>query len=236
VAREPRTLEVEVRASDATLEGTLTIPGDPAGIVVFAHGSGSSSLSPRNRFVADSLAASGFATLLFDLLTPQESDEDERSLALRFDIALLARRLVGGLDWLGSRPEARSLKTGLFGASTGAAAGLIAAAERPDLVRAVVSRGGRPDLAQAALSRVRAPTLLIVGGLDTAVIGMNRQAGSLLACAHRLEIVPGATHLFPEPGKLEAVAHLAGDWFWHHLPAGRRRHRRSGPVPERDGL
>jgi dienelactone hydrolase len=185
--------------------------------VLFAHGSGSSRFSPRNRFVADFLNEGGLATLLLDLLTAEESEIDERTGALRFDIGLLSGRLIGAVDWLGARPDTRDLRIGIFGASTGAAAALNAAAERPAQVAAVVSRGGRPDLAMAALPRVRAPTLLIVGGLDGPVIGMNRSAAAQLACEHQLEIVPGATHLFEEPGKLEEVARLARDWFQRHL-------------------
>lgn len=201
------------------LEGTLAVPDGARGVVLFAHGSGSSRFSPRNRFVSGFLNQGGLATLLFDLLTAEESEFDERTGALRFDIELLSRRLTGAVDGLGSRPEIRGLPVGLFGASTGAAAALNAAAERFERVAAVVSRGGRPDLAMAALPRVQAPTLLIVGGLDGPVIGMNERAAAQLRCEHRLEIVPGATHLFEEPGKLEEVARLARDWFQRHLGA-----------------
>jgi putative phosphoribosyl transferase len=225
-----RAFDVSVRAQDAALEGTLTIPESPAGIVLFAHGSGSSRFSPRNQLVAGSLVQGGLATLLFDLLTPDESEIDERTGALRFDIDLLGRRLVGALDWLATRTEVRGLPVGLFGASTGAAAALIAAAERPGAVAAVVSRGGRPDLAPAALPRVRAPTLLIVGGLDGPVIGMNRQAAALLECEHHIEIVPGATHLFEEPGKLAEVTRHAYGWFQRHL-AGHHRHEPGASAP-----
>lgn len=209
--------EVSVQAAEVTLEGRLAIPSGAPGIVVFAHGSGSSRLSPRNRFVAEFFNEGGLATLLFDLLTGAEHVIDERTRALRFDIALLGRRLTGAVDWLASQPETQTLRIGLFGASTGAAAALIAAAERPECVAAVVSRGGRPDLAMAALHRVKAPTLLVVGGLDAPVIQMNRDAAARLHVEHRIEIVAGATHLFEEPGKLEVVARLARDWFTRHL-------------------
>ncbi len=212
-----QSVEVLVRAGDAGLEGTLAIPDRPGGVVLFAHGSGSSRFSPRNRFVSDFLNEGGLATLLIDLLTAQEGALDERTAELRFDIGLLGRRLVGAVDWTDTRAETRDLPVGLFGASTGAAAALHAAAARPERVAAVVSRGGRPDLAPAALPRVRAPTLLIVGGLDGPVIGMNRRAAAQLAAEHRLEIVPDATHLFEEPGKLEEVAQLARAWFQQHL-------------------
>jgi dienelactone hydrolase len=214
--------DVTVNAGGVALEGSIALPEKAAGIVVFVHGSGSSRLSPRNRLVAQFLNQGRLGTLLFDLLTAQEAEIDERTGELRFDIDLLGRRLIGALDWLAARPEARGLPVGLFGASTGAAAALVAAAERPDQVAAVVSRGGRPDLAMEALPRVRAPTLLIVGGLDGPVIGMNQQAAAQLTVEHRLEIVPGATHLFEEPGKLEEVAHLARDWFQQHLGAAER--------------
>jgi putative phosphoribosyl transferase len=217
-----RPVETIVQSGDAALEGTLTIPARASGVVLFAHGSGTSRFSPRNRLVAELLNRGGLATLLFDLLTPEESAIDEHSGALRFDIDLLGRRLIGALVWLHSREDVRALPVGLFGASTGAAAALVAAAERPDQVAAVVSRGGRPDLALHALSRVRAPTLLIVGALDGPVIGMNRQAAARLVGEHRIEIVPGATHLFEEPGKLEEVARLAREWFQRHLGAAGR--------------
>lgn len=214
-----RSADIMVRAGDVVLEGNLAIPDCAGGIVLFAHGSGSGRFSPRNRFVSDFLNRGGLATLLIDLLTAQEGALDERTAELRFDIDLLARRVVGAVDWLGAQDGIRGLPLGLFGASTGAAAALQAAAERPEQVAAVVSRGGRPDLAPAALPRVRAPTLLIVGGLDGPVIGMNRRAAAQLAAEHRLEIVPGATHLFEEPGKLEEVARLACAWFRQHLGA-----------------
>ena len=211
------TTEVRITAGDAALEGTLTLPADCGGVVAFAHGSGSSRFSPRNRRVADTLHRAGLATLLFDLLTPRESEIDAVTAELRFDIELLSRRLGSAVDWLVQHPSARRLAVGLFGASTGAAAALRAAAARPQAVAAVVSRGGRPDLADAVLPRVKAPTLLIVGGEDRPVIDMNLAAASRLTCEHRLEIVAGATHLFEEPGKLEIVAQMAGRWFVRHL-------------------
>ena len=216
-AGKPQTADVIVQAGEVALEGTLALPEPAIGVVAFAHGSGSSRFSPRNQFVSGFLNEGGLATLLFDLLTPEEHEVDQWTRALRFDIDLLTRRLVGAVDWLAEHPQARSLRVGLFGASTGAAAALNAAAERPERVAAVVSRGGRPDLAMAALPRVRAPTLLIVGGLDAPVIGMNRDAARHLEVEQRIEIVPGATHLFEEPGKLEEVARLAREWFQRHL-------------------
>jgi pimeloyl-ACP methyl ester carboxylesterase len=220
VTVQPGTTATEVRVSigDAVLAGDLVLPEHPAGIVLFAHGSGSSRHSPRNRLVAGTLNAAGFGTLLLDLLTPDEERADQLTGELRFDIDLLARRLLGAIDWLRAGP-ARSLRIGLFGASTGAAAALVAAAERPEEVAAVVSRGGRPDLAGPALSRVRAPTLLIVGGADQAVLELNRRALELLPPESRVAVVPGATHLFEEPGALEQVAQLAADWFSHYLGA-----------------
>jgi dienelactone hydrolase len=201
----------------------VVLPEHAKGIVLFAHGSGSSRLSPRNRYVAGILNQGELGTVLFDLLTERECIEDERTLALRFDIGLLGRRLVGALDWIAAQPHFDDLPIGLFGASTGAAAAIFAAAERPALVAAVVSRGGRPDLAAGALPRVHAPTLLLVGGLDAPVIEMNRYAAEKLLCQHRLEVVPGATHLFEEPGTLEQVALLARDWLQRHLGAAQRR-------------
>lgn len=214
---------VTITAEGATLAGDLSIPTDARGIVVFAHGSGSSRHSPRNRFVADTLRAGGLATLLMDLLTEAEEAEDVRTLALRFDIGLLARRLVGATDWLAQQPDTSALPVGYFGASTGAGAALVAAAERPDAVAAIVSRGGRPDLAGPSLASVRAPTLLIVGGSDAPVIEMNRDAMRQMSALTHLEIVPGATHLFEEPGALEQVATLARAWFAHYLGAFRAR-------------
>jgi pimeloyl-ACP methyl ester carboxylesterase len=200
-----------------TLQGDLALPGGATGLVVFAHGSGSSRHSPRNRHVAGQLQSGGLGTLLFDLLTLREEAIDERTAELRFDIELLARRLVAVTDWLALDDRTKGLSIGYFGASTGAAAALIAAAERPDVVRAVVSRGGRPDLAARALARVRAATLLIVGGYDHPVIEMNEEAFNALRCVRRMEIVPGATHLFEEPGTLDEVARLARDWFIANL-------------------
>lgn len=212
-----RSTEVIVQAGEVPLEGTLALPENARGIVVFAHGSGSSRFSSRNRFVAGFLNQGGLATLLFDLLTAEEHRIDEWTRELRFDIDLLTKRLIGAVDWLEGRDEVADLPVGLFGASTGAAAALRAAAERPKRVAAVVSRGGRPDLAMPALPQVRAPTLLIVGSDDEPVIGMNQEAAAHLRCEQRLEIVPGATHLFEEPGKLERVAELAREWFLLHF-------------------
>lgn len=211
---------VRIAADGVALEGTLTIPADAGGLVLFAHGSGSSRHSPRNRFVAQCLNERGLATLLFDLLTPAEEEADARTRALRFDVELLARRLVGATDWTCDQPRAKTLSIGYFGASTGAAAALMAASGRAGVARAVVSRGGRPDLAAAALEAVRAPTLLIVGGRDRQVLALNESALARLQCEKRLEIVPGATHLFEEPGALEEVARLAGDWFARVLAPG----------------
>lgn len=208
---------VELELDAVRLEGNLNRPSDAHGVVVFAHGSGSSRYSPRNRYVAEGLQEAGLATLLFDLLTPDEELEDSRTAELRFDIGLLAGRLVGAIDWLAQHPTTRSLRTGLFGASTGGGAALVAAAERPALVHAVVSRGGRPDLAGRALARVRAPTLLIVSGHDEPVIRLNQQALAQLTSVKKLDIVPGATHLFEEPGTLGQVARLAGEWFVKYL-------------------
>lgn len=209
--------EVSIRIRDAALPGTLTIPPDARGLVVFAHGSGSSRLSPRNRRVARALEARGLATLLFDLLTAEEERQDAIDAHLRFDIPLLARRLVETIDWARRDARTRRLAIGCFGASTGAAAALIAAAERPTVVRAVVSRGGRPDLAGSHLARVRAPTLLLVGGADEAVLALNEQARAHMEAFCTLSIIEGATHLFEEPGALEEVARQAGDFFLWHL-------------------
>ncbi len=217
---ERHALEIAIDDAGAHLQGDLVRPADARGIVVFAHGSGSSRFSPRNRFVAQVIAESGLATLLFDLLTPEEEQIDERTLEYRFDIGRLNRRLVAVVDWVAADARTAGLAVGCFGASTGAAAALIAAAERPDVVRAVVSRGGRPDLASGALTRVRAPTLLIVGGRDLQVLELNREAARAMTLPPRIEIVPGATHLFEEPGALERVAALARDWFLLHLAAG----------------
>lgn len=208
---------VRVEAGRVKLEGNLNLPEESRGIVLFAHGSGSSRHSPRNRYVARVLNEAKLATLLVDLLTTDEEAIDLQTAHLRFDIGLLAGRLVGATDWLTQYPDTRALRIGYFGASTGAAAAIVAAAQRPDAVGAVVSRGGRPDLAGPALARVRAPTLLIVGGNDVEVIELNRRALALLRCEKRLEIVPGATHLFEEPGALEEVARLAREWFERYL-------------------
>lgn len=214
--------EVGIPVDGVVLHGSLATRPDDHGIVVFAHGSGSSRFSRRNRHVARVLEAAGFSTLLFDLLTADEGREDERTRALRFDVHMLGRRLVAVTDWLASRrTPARPL--GYFGASTGAAAALIAAAARPHAVSAVVSRGGRPDLAAAALAHVRAPTLLIVGSLDVPVIALNEGALAALHTEKALEIVAGASHLFEEPGTLDIVARLACEWFRYHLRPSARR-------------
>ena len=214
---------VRVSAGPVELEGTLGVPEGARGVVLFAHGSGSSRHSPRNRHVAGLLRRAGLATLLIDLLTSEEEEVDLRTGHLRFDIRLLAQRLIGASGWLQDQPETANLRIGYFGASTGAGAALVAAAEHPEAVGAVVSRGGRPDLAGEALPRVEAPTLLIVGGKDAVVIGMNEEALGLLRAEKRLEIVPGATHLFEEPGALEEVSRLAAGWFVRHLAPKERR-------------
>ena len=208
---------VRVTAGPVTLDGDLGLPAGARGVVLFAHGSGSSRHSPRNRAVARALRERGLATLLLDLLTPAEEEVDARTRHLRFDIGLLAARLVGVTDWLAQDPATHHLTVGYFGASTGAAAALVAAAERPRLVKAIVSRGGRPDLAGPALRDVQAPVLLIVGGDDSPVIGMNQEAFAQLRTDKDLVIVPGATHLFTEPGALEEVSRLAVDWFTRYL-------------------
>jgi putative phosphoribosyl transferase len=208
---------VRIPAGSVTLEGDLQVPDHAAGIVLFAHGSGSGRHSTRNQFVAGELQAAGLATLLIDLLTPAEEAVDQHTGHLRFDIPLLAERLVAATHWLREEPSTRALPAGYFGASTGGGAALVAAAALPERVGAVVSRGGRPDLAGDALPRVRAPTLLIVGGRDLTVLELNRAAMTRMRTEVRLEIVPGATHLFEEPGALEIVAHLARDWFLRHL-------------------
>jgi dienelactone hydrolase len=210
---------VSVPVAGATLQGDLVLPEGAPGIVVFAHGSGSSRHSPRNRQVAAKLNQVGLGTLLADLLTPAEERLDVVTAEHRFDIELLARRLVGVVDWF-DRARDHSVPIGLFGASTGAAAALVAAAERPEAVAAIVSRGGRPDLAGPALPRVQAPTLLIVGGADPVVLDLNKQAFELLQVDKHLVVIPGATHLFEEPGALEEVARLAADWFTRHLGGG----------------
>jgi dienelactone hydrolase len=208
---------IRIPADGVLLDADLAVPGAATGVVLFAHGSGSSRHSPRNRYVAAELQSAGLATVLADLLTPAEEQLDAQTGELRFDIGLLARRLTAAADWLASHPPTAGLPAGLFGASTGAAAALVTAAARPGSVAAVVSRGGRPDLAGEHLRSVRAPTLLIVGSLDTAVLELNREAMRQLAGEARLEIVEGATHLFAEPGALEQVARLARDWFTRHL-------------------
>ncbi len=210
---------VEILSTGVRLEGIMSIPEDAKGLVVFVHGSGSSRHSPRNQYVAEMLQEGGLATLLFDLLTASEEEIDLRTRHLRFDIDLLARRTAGVMEWLDLQPYASGLKRGLFGSSTGAAAALIAAAELPDKVNAVVSRGGRPDLAGPALQKVQAPTLLIVGGNDEVVIDLNKQALAQMqpGAEKKLMIVPGASHLFEEPGTLEYAARLARDWFETHL-------------------
>lgn len=206
-------------SGDEVVVGDLVVPDDPAGLVVFAHGSGSSRLSPRNRSVADHLARRGLASLLVDLLTATEDQRDRVTREHRFDIALLAERVVGSIDWVDEQDRLRPLPLGCFGASTGAAAALVAAAERPQRVRAVVSRGGRPDLAGAALGRVVAPTLLLVGGEDHGVMELNAEAATQLADVD-LRVIPGAGHLFEEPGTLEQVQDQTADWFLRWLPAG----------------
>lgn len=208
---------VRVSTAGVTLEGDLSIPDGATGVVLFAHGSGSSRFSSRNRYVAQFLRQATLGTLLIDLLTAREEAVDERTRHLRFDIEMLAERLVGAAEWLSTYPSTGNLRIGMFGASTGAGAALVAAAGKPALVSAVVSRGGRPDLAGSALPKVQAPTLLIVGSRDTPVIQMNQSAYDLMTCERRLEIVPGATHLFEEPGTLEIAARLARDWFTRNL-------------------
>jgi putative phosphoribosyl transferase len=214
---------VIVPVGTVELEGNLEIPHGAQGVVLFAHGSGSSRFSPRNRFVARMLNQAGIATLLIDLLTDGEEALDAQTAQLRFDIPLLANRLVAATDWLSRNPDTQRLRVGYFGASTGAGAALVAAAQRPKMIGAVVSRGGRPDLARNALFSVDAPTLLIVGGKDAQVIELNREALRRLRCEAQLDIVPGATHLFEEPGALERVADLAVGWFKRWLV----------PLPER---
>lgn len=222
---------VRIPVDGVVLDGDLVAPRGATGLVLFAHGSGSSRRSPRNRHVASVLHDAGVATLLFDLLTTDEERVDSLTGQLRFDIELLAGRLTGATDWLRAAPDARAWRLGYFGASTGAAAALVAAARRPDDVAAVVSRGGRPDLAGDALPLVEAPTLLIVGGADEEVLELNREAAARMACIRRLEVVPGATHLFEEPGALDQVAKLATRWFRVHL-AGAGRH---APLEPKSG-
>ncbi|MBZ5644901.1 MAG: dienelactone hydrolase family protein [Acidobacteriia bacterium] len=220
--------EVSIELVEATLEGTLVFPKHADGLVLFAHGSGSSRHSPRNRYVAQVLQAHGIATLLFDLLTRSEESVDQYSGELRFDIPFLAKRLVGATKWILNSPDTKDLKVGYFGASTGAGAALMAAAELPNVISAVVSRGGRPDLAGDALELVQVPTLLIVGGDDEPVIGMNREAlAKLKSPDKKLVIVQGATHLFEESGTLEEVARIAAEWFSHHFRTARKPQVRS---------
>jgi putative phosphoribosyl transferase len=214
---KPNVSEVRIEIPGTCLNGILSIPENMRGIVLFVHGSGSSRLSPRNRFVADFLQSRGIGALLFDLFTAKEEQYDEYSGNLRFDISLLALRLVQVTDWTLDYLNIKDLKLGYFGASTGAAAALMAEVERPAIVSAIVSRGGRPDLAASILPRVRAPVLLIVGGDDFQVIEMNRTALNLLREEKKLVIVPGATHLFEEPGTLDTVARLAAEWFFQHF-------------------
>ncbi|AVT31353.1 MULTISPECIES: dienelactone hydrolase family protein [unclassified Plantactinospora] len=213
-----RTSDTTIPAGEVRLTGDLVVPADARGIILFAHGSGSSRHSPRNRMVAEALNRYALATVLVDLLTREEEAVDDRTGALRFDIGLLTGRLVSIVDWLATGEPAGRLPIGLFGASTGAAAALSAAAQRPDQVYAVVSRGGRPDLAGADLPRVRADTLLLVGGLDDEVLRLNNQALAELDSGAELRVVPGASHLFEEPGTLDRVARDAAEWFVDHLP------------------
>jgi putative phosphoribosyl transferase len=224
---------VSISLAKANLEGNLGLPPNAEGIVLFAHGSGSSRHSPRNRYVAETLRSHGMGTLLLDLLTPIEEEIDQRTSQLRFNIRLLAKRLAGATSWALRQPDLRGLSIGYFGASTGAAAALVAAAQLPGAVAAIVSRGGRPDLAGEALHSVVAPTLLIVGGEDGPVIDMNEQALGELGCSEKnLVIVPGATHLFEEPGALEEVAKLAAEWFARHFSVQGHVHM-IGSAPRR---
>jgi putative phosphoribosyl transferase len=230
---------VAVPIGSLQLAGDLTLPADARGVVAFAHGSGSSRHSTRNRAVAATLVETGQATLMLDLLTADEEERDLRTREHRFDVALLGARVVAAVDWLAAQAETRALPVGVFGASTGAAAALAAAADRPERVRAVVSRGGRPDLAGPALVRVSAPTLLIVGGRDEVVLDLNRAAAEALGGDVRLEVVPGASHLFEEPGALEEVARLAAEWFATRLVGAARAadlrngDRSAGPTSPR---
>jgi dienelactone hydrolase len=223
---------VQIPDGTAVLNADLRVPPKPQGLVIFAHGSGSSRFSPRNRQVADSLESAAFATLLLDLLTREEEAVDIHTTQFRFDIGLLGRRVIAAADWAVNQPSLRDLRIGYFGASTGAAAALIAAAERPDISSAVVSRGGRPDLAGDALPRVQAPSLLIVGGDDDVVIDLNEDAKRRMSTIVRLEIVPGATHLFEEPGALEQVQRLAIDWFRQYLQPGTGQEMLDGIGPQ----
>jgi putative phosphoribosyl transferase len=205
--------DVTIPADDKSIHGTLTLPQGAQAVVVFAHGSGSSRFSPRNQYVAEVLHDAGLGTLLIDLLEDREADDRSKV----FDIGLLAGRLEAAAAWLATQPETERLRLGYFGASTGAAAALLAAARAPETTRAIVSRGGRPDLAGDALAQVTAPTLLIVGGNDEVVLELNHDAFDRLACIRQIDVVPGASHLFPEPGALEEVARLASEWFHHYL-------------------
>jgi putative phosphoribosyl transferase len=224
---------VRISSAGVVLDADVEAPAQASGAVLFAHGSGSSRLSPRNRMVAERLRGVGFATVLTDLLTVDEERRDAVSGEVRFDIGLLARRLTGVIDWMEGQPGLAGLPVGLFGASTGAAAALVAAAARPEPVRAVVSRGGRPDLAGEVLSRVTAPTLLIVGERDERVLDLNRAAETKLGGPHALRVVPGATHLFEEPGALETVAGAAAEWFYRYLAGGELL--LDGYLPEEGG-
>jgi putative phosphoribosyl transferase len=226
--RDSASHEVSIDVEGVTLEGTLVLPKGATGVVLFAHGSGSSRHSPRNRYVAEVLHSRGIATLLFDLMTREEESIDQYTAELRFDIPFLAKRLVGATKWIRSCPDTADLEVGYFGASTGAGAALMAAAELPDVVSAVVSRGGRPDLAKDALGAVRAPTLLIVGGDDQPVIGMNREALAKLKCPDKkLVTISGATHLFEEPGTLQEVARMAAEWFSRHFKPAKKSQAQS---------
>ncbi|QBD78675.1 alpha/beta hydrolase [Ktedonosporobacter rubrisoli] len=215
-ARETRACQIQIN-DNVTLEGDLSLPPKPRGLILFAHGSGSSRHSPRNQFVAGALQQAGFATLLMDLLNAEEEAQDLENAQLRFNIPFLSERVVSATNWLSAQPATDQLKIGYFGASTGAAAALMASTLHPLLIGAIVSRGGRPDLASSALTQVKAPTLLLVGSADTAVIELNRMAYSLLQCEKELILIPGATHLFEEPGTLEQVAQLASQWFTKYL-------------------
>jgi len=219
------TRPVEIDLTDVVLHGDLTLPAGAAGLVIFAHGSGSSRRSPRNRYVAGVINRAGLGTLLIDLLTEDEERVDEMTRELRFDIGLLGRRVARVVQWAAERGELSELPVGLFGSSTGAAAALVAAAALPGNVRTVVSRGGRPDLAGRALPKVECATLLVVGALDEVVIGLNEEARARMRCPVELVIVPGATHLFEEPGTLEEVARLAAGWFVTHLATAAARER-----------
>ena len=217
--QDTQSRNIEIRVDEVTLHGILTIPDQAQALVLFAHGAGSSRFSPRNQYVAGILQDAGLGTLLMDLMTEREERSDAVTRALAFDIPFLAERVEAATNWVLSDEAMRTLRIGYFGASTGAGAALMAAAHKPDAVGAVVSRGGRPDLAAEILPEVRAPTLLLVGGLDTPVIEMNREAAALLQTENKLVIIPGATHLFEEPGKLDEVADYASAWFRQYLTA-----------------